>query len=85
MTEALYDRAQRAVQVITPDGAAIEAGRACLLVLERIGWHPRLARSGRHRPFIWAVEIGYRAVARYRDRIGSIMFRHEDERGLTHD
>ena len=77
MTSELWEQARRAVQVITRDGDRLAAGRASLFVLAEIGWHPRLARLGRRVPFIWAVEFGYRIVARNRAFFGRFLFRNE--------
>ena len=79
MSPQLRERARRAVQVITTDGQHLSAGRACLFVLEEIGWHPRLARLGQRRPFIWAVEIGYRIVAINRSIFGRLLFRNDPD------
>lgn len=54
-----------ALRVETAGGRRLEAGRACLFVLALIG-HPRLAHILARAPFVWAVEAGYRLVARYR-------------------
>lgn len=54
-----------AVRVETAGGRRLEAGRACLFVLAQLG-HPRLARLLATPPLVWAVEAGYRLVARYR-------------------
>ncbi len=77
MTPALYRDAERAVQVITAEGRQLSAGRAMLLVLEEIDWHPRLARLGRRRPLVWLVELGYWIVARNRSLFGRFLFRSE--------
>lgn len=65
MTDALAAACARAVHVITPEGATLRAGRACLYVLGRIGW-PRAAAVAARRPLIWLVEAGYWLVARNR-------------------
>ena len=65
MTEELAERCKRAVQVITPGGQTLAAGRASMCVLGLIGY-PRLARLACRAPFIWAVELGYWMVARNR-------------------
>jgi hypothetical protein len=49
--------------VVRADGGILGAGRAVLFILEHTGM-PRLARIASRRPFIWLVELGYRAVAR---------------------
>ena len=79
MSPFLRARAQRAVQVILPDGTRLSGGRASLFVLETIGWHPVLARLGQRRPLLWLVELGYRLVAANRDLFGRFLFRSEDE------
>lgn len=65
MTDELAERCKRAVQVITPAGQTLAAGRASVCVLGLIGY-PRLARLAGCPPFIWAVELGYWLVARNR-------------------
>jgi hypothetical protein len=77
MTDALAARCARAVHVLGGDGTLLAAGRASLFVLERIGWHPRLARLGRVPPLVWLVELGYRIVARHRGVFSRLMFRRE--------
>lgn len=62
LTPALAAACRNAVHVRTIDGRWLRAGRACLFVLERVGW-PRLARIGARRPFVWVVEVAYRIVA----------------------
>jgi predicted DCC family thiol-disulfide oxidoreductase YuxK len=65
MTPELRAACRDAVHVRTADGRWLRAGRACLFVLERIGW-PWVARVAAWPPFIWIVELGYRVVARNR-------------------
>jgi hypothetical protein len=77
MTPQLREQARRAIQVVTIDGHRLSAGRAILFVLEEIGWHPRLARLGRRRPFIWLIELGYWVVARFRPFFSRFLFRGE--------
>ena len=77
MTPALREQARNAVQVMTADGRQLSAGRAVLFVLEEIGWHPTIVRLAGRRPFIWAVELGYRIVAHNRSFFGRILFRSE--------
>ena len=62
---ALRDACRSAVHVRTKDGTWLRGGRACLFVLERIGW-PRLARLAALPPLLWAVEAGYALVAHNR-------------------
>lgn len=68
MTPLLRIQAQRAVQIVTSDGSQLSGGRAVLFALEEIGWHPMLVRLLQHRPFVWAVDAGYRVVAANRPR-----------------
>jgi hypothetical protein len=75
MTDALAARCARAVHVLGPDGTLLAGGRASLFVLERIGWWPRLVRVLGMRPLVWAVEVGYRIVARNRPLFGRVLFR----------
>jgi predicted DCC family thiol-disulfide oxidoreductase YuxK len=65
MTPALRAACQVAVHVRTLDGRWLRGGRACLFVLERIGW-PRLARLAALPPLVWGVEAGYAVVAHNR-------------------
>ncbi len=74
MTDALAERCARALHVLAPDGTLLAGGRASLFVLERIGF-PRLARLLRRPPLVWAVEWGYRLVARHRGVFTRVLFR----------
>ena len=65
MNDELRESCRRAIHVVTPEGELLRAGRASLHVLEEAGFR-RLARIGRRVPLLWAVEIGYRIVARNR-------------------
>jgi predicted DCC family thiol-disulfide oxidoreductase YuxK len=65
MTPARREACKRAVHVHTRDGRWLRGGRACLFVLEQIGW-PRLARAARLPPLVWVVEAGYWVVAHNR-------------------
>lgn len=73
MTDALAARCARAVQVITPDGVTLGAGRASLYVLDRIGWRAFAATFSR-RPLVWLVEAGYWLVARNRWFFSRVLF-----------
>lgn len=79
MTDALAARCARAVHVLAPDGTLLGGGRASLFVLERVGL-PRLARLLRRPPLVWAVEAGYRVVARHRGSFARFLFRREGGR-----
>jgi len=76
MTPALREACARAVHVVTADGRVLRAGRACLFVLERIGWGWP-ARLLSWPPFIWMVEMGYRIVANNRNVFAKFMFTKE--------
>ena len=73
MTDSLARRCERAVQVVTPGGQVLSAGRASLYVLGKVGF-PRLARVGRLPPFVWGVELGYWIVARNRQFFSKWLF-----------
>lgn len=75
MTPTLRRQAERAVQVITPHGQQLSAGQAVLYVLRQVGWRPTLVRLASLRPFIWAVELGYRVIARNRPLFSGVLFR----------
>lgn len=75
MTPLLRQQAERAVQVITPEGRQMSGGRAVLFVLEQVGWHPALVRLASRQPFVSVVELGYRIVARNRTFFSRFLFR----------
>jgi predicted DCC family thiol-disulfide oxidoreductase YuxK len=79
MTPALREACARAVHLVTPAGDVLRAGRACLWVLERIGF-PRLARVLAVPPLVWFVEVGYWLVARNRRLASRVLFRKGVER-----
>ncbi len=62
MTPDLREACRKSVHVRTTDGRWLRGGRACLFVLERVGW-PRLAAVAAVPPLVWLVEAGYRVVA----------------------
>ena len=74
MTPPMRLACARAVHVVTPKGEVLRAGRAALFVLEHTGW-PTFARVFRVPPLLWAVELGYRIVARNRRFFGRFLFR----------
>lgn len=73
ITPALRAACAEAVHVVRPDGEILRAGRACLYILERLGWGASrlLARS----PWIGAVELGYRLLVRHRGPLGRLATR----------
>lgn len=74
MTETLRGRAKQAVQVITPNGTVLAAGRAAAYILEQLG-KKRTARLMMWGPFRPLTEWGYRRVANNRDFFSKFMFR----------
>jgi predicted DCC family thiol-disulfide oxidoreductase YuxK len=74
MTPALAAACRRAVHVHTRDGRWLRGGRACLFVLERVGF-PRLARLATLPPLLWLVEGGYRIVATNRPFFSRLLAR----------
>ena len=74
MTPELRLACARAVHLITPEGRMLRAGRACLWVLQRIGY-PVLARVLASPPLVWAVEVIYWLVARNRRLASRVLFR----------
>jgi hypothetical protein len=74
MNPTLIRACRRAVHLQHPDGQLERAGRACLTVLELIGYR-RLAHWGRMRPLVWAIELGYWLVARNRSLFSRWLFR----------
>lgn len=79
MTPELRQACARAVHVLTAEGQMLRAGRACLWVLQRIGY-PVLARVLALPPLVWAVEVGYWLVARNRQLASRVLFRRGAER-----
>jgi hypothetical protein len=73
MTPELARACERAVHVVTPDGRAVGAGRACLVVLALIGWKWQAIVLSLP-PLIWAIELGYWIVARNRNAFSRWMF-----------
>lgn len=81
MTDAMRALATRAMIVLTRDGRQIAGGRAVLFVLLEIGWRPALVGLASLRPFVWAVDLGYRIVARNRQLSSHVLFRRDGQRG----
>ena len=74
MDEQLRAACSRAVHLRHPDGELERAGRACLTVLELIGYR-RTAQLLRRWPLVWLVEAGYWLVARNRMIFSRFWFR----------
>ena len=80
MTPALSAACEKAVHVLTKDGATLRAGQACLFVMAELGWRG-VARILLCPPILWFVEIGYGLVAEHRDFFAGFMFT-KDRSGL---
>jgi predicted DCC family thiol-disulfide oxidoreductase YuxK len=65
MTPGLSAACARAVHVVCDDGRVLKGGSACVFVLGILGWR-RAAAVLAIPPLSWAVEGGYRLVARNR-------------------
>lgn len=76
MTPALHAACERALHVVRADGTVLRAGRACLFILEGLGWG-WVARCLALPPFVWAVELGYRMVAANRSFFSRFLFRNK--------
>lgn len=74
MTPEIYKACSWAVHVIKNDGEVLRAGKACLYLLEALGWKFS-AFLLRLPPFIWFVELGYLIVARNRVFFARYFFR----------
>jgi predicted DCC family thiol-disulfide oxidoreductase YuxK len=72
MTAQLREACARAVQVVTPEGQVLSAGRAVLYVMGRLG-HPVAARLLALPPLLWLLEAGYWLVARNRRLVGRVL------------
>jgi hypothetical protein len=57
----------------------LTAGRAWLFILEELGWRP-VARVLAMPPLVWAVELGYAAVAAHREFFSRFLFRERGHR-----
>jgi hypothetical protein len=76
LTPELAAACDRAVHVVTADGAVLRAGRAVLFILERCGWGAA-ARCLALPPFVWGVEAIYSLVARNRMLVSRFLFTRE--------
>ena len=74
MDEGLAAACSRAVHLRHPDGRLERAGRACLTVLELVGYR-RAVPWLRRWPLVWGVELGYCLVARNRMLFSKLLFR----------
>ncbi len=75
MTPVLYAACKDAIHVVEANRTAHRAGRACLFILDGLGWH-RVARFLAVPPFIWLVELSYRIVAANRPLFSRYLFRN---------
>jgi predicted DCC family thiol-disulfide oxidoreductase YuxK len=76
MTPALRSACEQALHVVTADGTVLRGGRACLFIVEGLGWRG-LARFLGWPPFIWIVECCYRLVAANRRLFSRIVCRRD--------
>ncbi len=74
MTPVLYVACKHAIHVVEADGTEHQAGRACLFILDGLGWH-RGARIFAAPPWIWLVELSYRIVAANRPFFSRFLIR----------
>jgi len=74
MTPELHAACHDAVHVRTKDGQWLRGGRACLFILEHIGW-PRLARLARVPPAMCILDGVYRVVAANRTFFSRLLAR----------
>ncbi len=74
MTPVLYVACKHAIHVVEADGTVHRAGRACLFILDDLGWH-RVARIFAGPPLIWLVELSYRIVAANRPFFSRFLIR----------
>jgi len=74
MTPELEQEAMRSMIVVTDDGREIIGGRAVMFVLEQCGWFTPVTRLLGRRPFVWAVNAGYRIVANNRQFFSRVFF-----------
>jgi predicted DCC family thiol-disulfide oxidoreductase YuxK len=75
MTPHLYEACRKSVHVITPDGRILNAGRASLFILEKIGYPHWLIRPFCWPPLGWFAELGYHIVAANRPFFDRFLFR----------
>lgn len=78
MTPAMVEASEKAVQVVTAEGARISAGRAVLFILGQLGWK-RFERIFSWPPLLFFVELGYSLVAGHRVFFSKILFRREKD------
>jgi predicted DCC family thiol-disulfide oxidoreductase YuxK len=71
MTPELQKACKNAMHVVTAEGQIYRAGRACLFILEKLGWGI-VARWLALPPMIWLVEIIYRLIANNRHRLSRL-------------
>lgn len=83
MTPALQQACAKAMQMITPDGTQLAAGRAVVFALEQVGASPTVMRVAARRPFIWVVEALYQIVARNRTLVSRLLFIGRTKDGPT--
>lgn len=76
MSDDLRRVSRRSMIVVTNDGRQLVGGRAVLFVLQKVGWHSSIMRLAARRPFVWAIDAGYRFVANNRQFFSRFFFRN---------
>ena len=74
MTPEFTRACAEAVQVVSPDGTILSAGRAVLFMYSLLGWR-RSAHFLSLPPMIWIVELFYSWVAGHREFLSRFLFR----------
>ncbi len=74
LSEKLAARCRRSMQVVDPNGTAIEGAAAVAVIVERLGWK-RVARVLRIRVGGAVAERCYQWLVRHRNQISRILFR----------
>lgn len=73
MTDAIREASRESVHVVRTDGTVLKGGEASMFVLGELGWRTTAA-VGSAPPFSWAVNLGYRVVARNRMLFSRFLF-----------
>lgn len=81
MTPELMERGQSEMLVITTDGEVMGGARGVLYIAEKTG-AKLLARILGSPVFFWAVDLGYRFIARHRSWISRVFFKSSTSCGM---
>ena len=74
MTVELYAACEQMLHVVLPDGRLLRGGRACLYILQVLGYTRTAAVLGQW-PLRGVVEISYGIVARHRQFFSHFLFK----------